>query len=60
MHGILDNPTSMDSLVAMIKEAHPGTEVYNIDAFNDLVSLDIDNDQTVVPKYTIVCISCVG
>lgn len=54
MHGILDKYTSMDTLVAMIKEAHPGTEVYNIDAFNDLVSLDINN---VVPKYTIVCIN---
>lgn len=38
MHGILDKYTSMDGLVAMIQEAHPGTEVYNVDAFNDLVS----------------------
>lgn len=37
MHGILDDYTSMNELVEFIKEAHPGTDVYNIDAFNDLV-----------------------
>lgn len=38
MHGILSPYTDMNGLVAMIKDAHPGTEVYNVDAFNDLVS----------------------
>ena len=38
MHGILDDYSSMDDLVSLIKGAHPGTEVYNVDAFNDLVS----------------------
>ena len=38
MHGILDKPESMDQMVAFIQDAHPGTDVYNVDAFNDLVS----------------------
>lgn len=39
MHGILDNYESLDQLVAFIQDAHPGTTVYNIDAYNDLVGL---------------------
>ena len=38
MHGIFDDYTSMNELVQYIERAHPGTDVYNIDAFNDLVS----------------------
>lgn len=38
MHGILLSYTTMDDLVALIKEAHPGTEVHNVDAYNYLVS----------------------
>ena len=39
MHGILDNYESLDQLVTFIQDAHPGTTVYNIDAYNDFVGL---------------------
>lgn len=29
----------MESLEAMVKKAHPGTVVYNIDGFDDVVSV---------------------
>jgi palmitoyl-protein thioesterase len=45
MHGILDDYSSMDDLVSLIKGAHPGTEVYNVDAFNDLESFENMWDQ---------------
>jgi palmitoyl-protein thioesterase len=35
MHGIADSYKSMEVMVTYIKDAHPGTPVYNIDAFND-------------------------
>lgn len=37
MHGIFSSYESMDDLVSLIQSAHPGTEVYNIDAYNDAV-----------------------
>ena len=39
MHGIFSSYEGMDDLVALIKAAHPGTDVYNIDAYNDAVSI---------------------
>ena len=39
MHGILSNDEAMTLLVNYIKNAHPGTEVYNVAAYNDLVRL---------------------
>lgn len=39
MHGILDDASSMDDLVALIKQTHPGTDVYNVDVYNDLVRI---------------------
>ena len=40
MHGIMDSYKSMDDLIAFINAAHPGTDIYNIDAYNDIVSKD--------------------
>ncbi|XP_013388652.1 lysosomal thioesterase PPT2-B [Lingula anatina] len=40
MHGILSSQRDLNDLKAFIKKAHPGTETYNIDAFNDLLSLE--------------------
>ena len=37
MHGIFSDAEAMTLLVGYIKNAHPGTEVYNVDAYNDLV-----------------------
>ena len=37
MHGILSDAEAMTQLVGYIKNAHPGTEVYNVDAYNNLV-----------------------
>lgn len=37
MHGIFSDAEAMTQLVGYIKNAHPGTEVYNVDAYNDLV-----------------------
>ncbi|KAI6646892.1 Lysosomal thioesterase PPT2-A-like isoform X1 [Oopsacas minuta] len=39
MHGIFDGPDTMNTLETMIKDAHPGTEVYKVDMFNNDVSL---------------------
>lgn len=38
MHGILSNAETMTELVQFVKKAHPGTEVYNVDLYDDLVS----------------------
>lgn len=38
MHGIVSGPASMADLEGFIKDAHPGTEVLNVDAYNDLTS----------------------
>ena len=48
MHGIADNYKSMEGMVTFIKDAHPGTPVYNIDAFNDAVSSSLSNEQLAV------------
>ena len=45
MHGIADSYKSMEVMVTYIKDAHPGTPVYNIDAFNDAVSSSLSNKQ---------------
>ena len=37
MHGIFASEKSMDDLVSMIRSAHPGTDIYNVDAYNDAV-----------------------
>lgn len=37
MHGINDDAKGMTTMVEFIQDAHPGTEVYNVDAFNNLV-----------------------
>ena len=37
MHGMFSGAESMTQLVGYIKNAHPGTEVYSVDAYNDLV-----------------------
>lgn len=34
MHGLVSSPETMESMKEMILAAHPGTPVYNIDAFN--------------------------
>ena len=39
MHGILSSYDSMTDMVQFIQKAHPGTEVLNVDAFNDAVRL---------------------
>lgn len=38
MHGILDGPEGMVDLVSLIKNALPGTAIYNIDGYNYLDS----------------------
>lgn len=40
MHGILNDAESLQQLVNMITRSHNGTQVLNVDAFNDLASLD--------------------
>ncbi len=37
MHGILNSARYMDKMAEFITSAHPGTEVLNVDLFNDLV-----------------------
>lgn len=37
MHGLLQSNQAMETLKKMITDAHPGTPVHVIDAFNDLV-----------------------
>ena len=37
MHGILSSYDSMTNMVQFIQKAHPGTEVLNVDAYNDAV-----------------------
>ena len=39
MHGLITSPESMNDLTLMIETAHPGTPIYNIDAYNDGVSV---------------------
>ena len=39
MHGILLSYKNMEDLVALIEEAHPGTEIHNVDAYNYFVSV---------------------
>lgn len=38
LHGILASDTAMEEFVQYIQTAHPGTQVLNVDAYNDLVS----------------------
>ena len=38
-HGILSNAKNMEDLVDLIQSAEPGTQVYNIDGFDDSDSL---------------------
>ena len=38
MHGVLSGPSSMEVLKLRIQSAHPGTEVLNVDAYNNIVS----------------------
>jgi len=37
MHGILGGYKHMEELAGFVREAHPGTEVYNVNAYNDHV-----------------------
>ena len=39
MHGILRSYKDMEDLVIFIEDAHPGTEIHNVDAYNYFVSL---------------------
>lgn len=54
MHGILSSSLSMDTMVNFIKSAHSGTEVLNVDLFNDLVCLVY----TCIPHATIITRAC--
>ena len=66
MHGILDSYKSMDDLIAFINAAHPSTDIYNIDAYNDIVSRDYPlsmlvfkpyyRNQTILVVYVCVCV----
>ena len=38
-HGIFSNAKNMEDLVSLIQSAEPGTQVYNIDGFDDMDSL---------------------
>ena len=40
MHGILASYRDMDNLMSMISKAHPGTNLTNVNAYNDLDSLE--------------------
>lgn len=40
MHGIFASYHDMDGLTSMISEAHPGTNITNVDAYNDADSLE--------------------
>ena len=42
MHGILSSATAQRQLVDMIQQAHHGTEVLNVDMFNDLESIFVE------------------
>ena len=37
MHGIFGGYKHMEELAGFVREAHPGTEVYNVDAYSDRV-----------------------
>eukprot|EP00731_Ephydatia_muelleri_P038704 Em0869g2a len=39
LHGILASDTAMEEFVQYIQTAHPGTQVLNVDAYNDLFSV---------------------
>lgn len=39
LHGIFSDAANMDSLCDMIQSAHPGTQIYNIDGFDDMDSV---------------------
>ena len=41
MHGLLVSSEAMDSLEERILTAHPGTPVFNIDAYNDAVRANL-------------------
>ena len=41
MHGLLVSSDAMDSLEQRILTAHPGTPVFNIDAYNDAVRANL-------------------
>lgn len=41
MHGLFASSETMDILEKMITAAHPGTQVQNIDAYNDGVRSDV-------------------
>eukprot|EP00731_Ephydatia_muelleri_P021333 Em0013g1060a len=45
MHGILSSYDSMTNMVQFIQKAHPGTEVLNVDAYNDADSVSPMWDQ---------------
>ena len=40
LHGIGSGPGSMQELSDMITKGHPGTRIFNIDMFNDLLSYE--------------------
>ena len=42
MHGILSDAADQEQLVGMIKKAHQGTEVLNVDLYNDLDSIFVN------------------
>ena len=56
MHGLLSGPASMETLKGFIEAAHPGTEVLNVDAYNDLVSLTLKTVQLQQKVSIIYCI----
>ena len=42
LHGIFSSASNMESLGDMIQSAHPGTQIYNIDGFDDEDSMMVD------------------
>ncbi|NP_001085801.1 lysosomal thioesterase PPT2-B precursor [Xenopus laevis] len=40
VHGLLSSSKSFDKLIQFIKKAHPGTDIYPVDMFNHLKSLN--------------------
>ena len=40
LHGIFSDAENMNSLGDMISKAHPGTQVYNIDGYDDMESME--------------------
>ena len=50
LHGIFSSNESMSELVSMVTSAHPGTQIYNIDGYDNVESI-LENMWSQVHKF---------